>query len=221
MCGFWGKMLFYSMVDILAVSDQIIERLYSSSVRDTYPNIGMIIGCGDLPYPYLEFLVTVYNVPLLYVPGNHDPKYSYNNAASRVEGGITVDGDVTLCKGLLISGLGGSILYQPGTPNQYTQGEMYLRAYRLLPKIFIKRWRYKRPLDIFIAHSPPEGVHDDDDPAHQGMRALNFLIRWAKPRYFLHGHTIFYRQNLKSHITPYGDTQIVNVYPFRTMEIQP
>jgi hypothetical protein len=53
------------------------------------------------------------------------------------------------------------------------------------------------------------------------MRALNFLIRWARPRYFLHGHTIFYRQNLKSHITPYGDTQIVNVYPFRTMEIQP
>jgi Icc-related predicted phosphoesterase len=209
------------MANILAVSDQIIERLYSGSVRDTYPNIDMIIGCGDLPYPYLEFLVTVYNVPLLYVPGNHDPKYSYNSADSRVEGGVNVDGNVTLCKGLLTSGLGGSILYQPGTPNQYTQEEMYLRAYRLLPKIFIKRWLHKRPLDIFIAHSPPEGVHDDDDPAHQGMRALNFLIRWARPRYFLHGHTIFYRQNLKSHITPYGDTQIVNVYPFRTMEIQP
>jgi len=204
---------------ILAVSDQVIDRLYTSSVRNVYTDIQLIIGCGDLPYPYLEFLVTVYNKPLLYVPGNHDPQYSHQ-ASSRVAGGINIDGNVVYSKGLLMAGLGGSIRYQLHTPNQYSHVEMYLRVWRLLPKIILQKSRYRRPLDIFIAHSPPEGIHDDDDPAHQGMRALNFLIRWAKPRYFLHGHTIFYRQNLKSHITMYHGCQVVNVYPYRIMEIE-
>lgn len=204
---------------ILAVSDQVIDRLYTSSVREVYPDISMIIGCGDLPYPYLEFLATVYNVPLLYVPGNHDPQYSQHPSA-RVGGGDNVDGEVVYTKGLLIAGLGGCIRYQSHTPNQYSQREMYLRAYALLPKILLYKLRYRRPLDLFIAHSPPAGIHDDDDPAHQGMHALNFLIRWARPRYFLHGHTIFYRQNLKSHITLYHGCQVVNVYPYRIMEIE-
>ncbi len=204
---------------ILAVSDQIIDRLYTSSVKDVYADIRLIIGCGDLPYPYLEFLTTVYNVPLFYVPGNHDPEYGHR-ANSRVAGGDNVDGEVVFSKGLLMAGLGGCIRYQSHTPNQYSQSEMFLRVYRLLPKIFLQKIRYRRPLDIFIAHSPPQGIHDDDDPAHQGLRALNLLIRWARPRYFLHGHTIFYRQNLKSHITTYHGCQVVNVYPYRIMEIE-
>jgi len=204
---------------ILAVSDQIIDRLYTSSVRDVYTDIQLIIGCGDLPYPYLEFLATIYNVPLFYVPGNHDPEYSHR-ADSRVAGGDNVDGKVVFSKGLLMAGLGGCVRYQPHTPNQYSQAEMYLSVWKLLPKILIQKIRYRRPLDIFIAHSPPEGIHDDDDPAHKGMRALNQLIRWAKPRYFLHGHTIFYRQNLKSHITTVHGCQIVNVYPYRIMKIE-
>lgn len=214
---FWGKIL--TIMKILAVSDQIIDRLYSSSVSEAYPDIQMIIGCGDLPYHYLEFLVSIYNVPLFYVPGNHDPEYG-QQANSRVAGGDNVDGEVVYSKGLLMAGLGGSMRYQYHTPNQYSQMGMYLRAWRLLPKIILQKSRYRRPLDIFIAHSPPEGIHDDDDPAHQGMRALNLLIRWAKPRYYLHGHTIFYRQNLKSHITPYHGCQVVNVYPYRIMEIE-
>jgi len=204
---------------ILAVSDQIVERLYSSSVCETHPDVKMIIGCGDLPYPYLEFLATIYNVPLFYVPGNHDPEDN-RHPNSRVAGGDNLDGEVVCSKGLLLAGLGGSLRYQPRTPNQYSQTEMHLRAWRLLIKIYLQRLRYRRPLDIFVAHSPPAGIHDDDDPAHQGMRALNFILKWAQPRYFLHGHTIFYRQNLKSHITRYHSSQVVNVYPFRVLEIE-
>jgi Icc-related predicted phosphoesterase len=203
---------------ILAVSDQVIDRLYSSSVKSNYPDVKMIIGCGDLPYPYLEFLVTIFNVPLYYVPGNHDPQYG-SLPETRAEGGTNLDGEVVFAKGLLMAGLGGSILYQPSGPNQYSQAEMFRRAYRLLPKIFLSRMRYHRSLDLFITHSPPEGIHDDDDPTHRGLRALNFLLRWAQPRYMLHGHTIFYHQNLDSHIATYQGTQVVNVYPFRVMDI--
>ena len=110
---------------ILAISDEIIERLYTPSVRETYPDVRMLLGCGDLPYAYLEFLVTVFNVPLFYVPGNHDPAYG-SQASSRAEGGTNLDGEVTYARGLLMAGLGGSIMYHPGAPNQYTQAQMYL-----------------------------------------------------------------------------------------------
>jgi uncharacterized protein len=41
-----------------------------------FNEIELILGCGDLPYPYLENLLTFLNVPLMYVPGNHDPAYN-------------------------------------------------------------------------------------------------------------------------------------------------
>ncbi len=203
---------------ILAVSDEVIDRLYSTSVRDTYPHVRMLLGCGDLPYSYLEFLVSVYNVPLFYVPGNHDPEFG-PQPRTRAEGGTNLDGNVVFNQGLLMAGLGGSIMYHPGGANQYTQMGMYWRVYELLPKIIIKSILVRRPLDILLTHSPPSGVHDDDDPAHRGLLALNLILKLTRPRYMLHGHTMFYRQNLKSHITAYQRTQIVNVYPFRVMDI--
>ncbi len=218
---FWGKIQLIhpaKFMKILAVSDEIIDRLYSTSVRETYPDVGLILGCGDLPYSYLEFLVTIYNIPMYYVPGNHDPEFG-SQARSRAEGGTNLDGMVVHTKGLVLAGLGGSIMYHPGGANQYTQKEMYWRAYRLLIKILLDKIFTHRRLDILLTHSPPHGIHDDDDPAHHGLHALNFVLKVAKPRYMLHGHTIFYRQNLKSHITHQGDTQVVNVYPFRLMNI--
>jgi Icc-related predicted phosphoesterase len=203
---------------ILAVSDQVLDRLYSNSITATYPDVNMIIGCGDLPYAYLEFLVSVFNVPLFYVPGNHDPAYQIKESFY-AEGGINLDGQVVYRKGLLMAGLGGSVRYPPGGPNQYTQRAMFLRVYRILPKILMARLRYKRPLDILVTHSPPAGIHDDDDQTHRGMRAFNYLLEKVRPRYMLHGHTIFYSQNVKSHITPYGQTQVMNVYPFRVFDL--
>jgi len=203
---------------ILAVSDETIDRLYSVGVRETYPDVRMLVGCGDLSYSYLEFLVTVLNVPLFYVPGNHDPGYDYH-AGSRAEGGTNLDGKVIHTHGLIMAGLGGSIMYTPGGPNQYSQSEMYWRVYQLLPKILLRSIRHRRRLDILITHSPPFGIHDDDDRAHQGLKALNFLLQVAKPRFMLHGHTIFYKHNIKSHITDYYQTQVINIYPFRLMDI--
>jgi uncharacterized protein len=207
-------------MQILAVSDQVIDRLYSTSVKETYPNVKMIIGCGDLPYAYLGFLTSIFSVPLFYVPGNHDPVYRRDDIY-QAEGGVNLDQGVVYSHGLLMAGLGGSILYTPDSrANQYSQTEMFVRAYRLLPKIFMSRLRYKRPLDILVTHSPPEGIHDDDDLPHRGLRALNYVLDMARPRYMLHGHTMFYRQNLKSHITQYRWTQIMNVYPFRVFDME-
>ncbi|MBN2387511.1 MAG: metallophosphoesterase [Anaerolineales bacterium] len=205
---------------ILAVSDQIDDRLYHAGVRERYPDVDLLVGCGDLPYEYLEFLVTALNTPLVYVPGNHDPQYKENDPLSQAEGGVCLDQSVTHLKGLLMAGIGGSIRYRPDGINQYTQSEMYYRLRKLVLPLLWHRLLGHRRLDLLIAHSPPLGIHDDDDLAHTGFQALRDFIKTFKPRYFLHGHTMYYKGNLEPPTTRVGETMVINVYPYRVIEME-
>ena len=74
-------------------------------------------------------------------------------------------------------------------------------------------------LDILITHSPPFGIHDEDSQAHQGLKALNFLIRVTRPRYHFHGHTHFYRNNLEDAVTKIEGTTVMNIFPYKVIEI--
>ncbi len=202
----------------LAISDQVVDRVYTLAAEGHFGEVNLILGCGDLPYEYLEYLVTVMNKPLFYVPGNHDPVYSRSDPRSRAEGGENLDMKTVNYKGLLLAGLGGSIRYRPDGVNQYTQAEMFWRAFRLLPRLLWNFVRYGRMVDVLITHSPPFGIHDDDTRAHEGLKALNWLIGFAKPRYLLHGHTHFYRQNLEACVTDVGETTVKNIYPYKVID---
>ena len=202
---------------ILAVSDQVVDRIYGLVSSGHFKDVELIIGCGDLPYEYLEYLVTMLNKPLYYVPGNHDPKFDLQTSESRAQGGSNLDLKIVRHNKFLIGGFGGCIRYRPDGINQYTQTEGYLRAFRMLPKLFLNQIRYGRSLDILISHSPPFGIHDDTDPAHNGLKALNWLTRIAKPRYHFHGHTHFFKKNIANAETTIGITKIINVYPYKTI----
>lgn len=205
---------------ILAVSDQVVERVYSLAPAGQFKDVELILGCGDLPYSYLEYLVTMIAKPMCYVPGNHDPEFNPNDTRSKADGGFNVDLKTVEFKNILIAGFGGSIRYRPDGVNQYTQTNAYVRAMQLLPKFLFNRIRYKRALDILISHSPPFGIHDDSDQAHQGLKALNWLIKVAKPKFLLHGHTHFYRNNIAESETMYQNTKIINVYPYKLIEVK-
>lgn len=205
---------------ILAVSDQVDERIYTPQVREYFGDVELVLGCGDLAYEYLEFLVSALNKPLLYVPGNHDPLYEQHSPDSRAEGCVFLDQRVTRLKGLTITGMGGSIRYHPTRVNQYTQTQMYLRMLKIVPALLWHRLRYGRALDILIAHSPPRGIHDEDDRAHIGFSAFTDFIRAFKPRYFLHGHTMPLG-NLATSVTRVGATTVINIFPYRLIEVEP
>lgn len=205
---------------ILALSDEVVERLYSLCDRGHFSDIDLILGCGDLPYEYLENLLTLLNAPLLYVPGNHDPNYRFGETLTYAEGGTRLDLKVIHFKNLLIGGFGGSIQYRPQGTNQYTQTEAYLRALRLLPHLLLNRIRFGRALDILITHSPPFGIHDDETQAHTGLKAINWLLRVSRPRFHLHGHTHFQRRNISPSETDHGPTKIINIYPYKIIEIR-
>ena len=204
---------------ILALSDQVVDRLYDLIPTGHFRDIDLIVGCGDLPYEYLEHMVSALNLDLLYVPGNHDPAYSPAQGKTFVHGGTNLDLKVIRLQGMLLAGFGGSIRYRPDAPNQYSQTDAYLRAASLTPRLLLNRARYGRTLDVLITHSPPLGIHDDDSAAHRGLSAINWLISWARPRFHLHGHMHDLRRNLTPDRAHLGSTSILNVFPYRVVEI--
>ena len=205
---------------ILAVSDQVVERVYTLANNGHFKGIDLLLGCGDLPYTYLEYLLTVLNRPLFYVPGNHDPDFNPRDERSKADGGSNLDLETVVYNQTLIGGFGGSVRYRPDGTNQYTQSEALRRAYQMIPKLLVNRIKYRRALDILISHSPPMGIHDDNDQAHHGLKALNWLLRVAKPRYLFHGHTHFYRNNIAEFDTIIEETRIINVYPYKVIDIK-
>jgi uncharacterized protein len=206
---------------ILAVSDQIEDMLYTSTVRERLGYVDLIVGCGDLPYYYLEYLQCMFDAPLCYVHGNHDPLVEYSSTGgtkTAPDGGDNIDMRCVQVSGLLVAGLEGCIRYRPDGNHQYTQSEMSFRAMSLLPDLLWNRMRHGRWLDVLIAHSPPLGIHDMPTAAHTGFRAFVSLMRAFKPRYLLHGHR-HKNYGVGPTETLYGKTLVLNVHPYRMIEI--
>ncbi|MFQ6057331.1 MAG: metallophosphoesterase [Anaerolineae bacterium] len=206
---------------ILAVSDRVEESIYSLNLKDRFGDVELILSCGDLPFYYLEYIVSLLNVPLCYVKGNHSPliEYtSYGQARTAPLGCLDVDSKIVEVHGLLIGGLEGSMRYQPHGQFQYTESQMRAKVWRMTPRLWLNRLQQGRYLDILITHAPPRGIHDREDLCHTGFRAfLTFMDRY-KPRYLIHGHSHIYHGQ-ESRMTRYGETTVVNAYGHQVLEI--
>jgi hypothetical protein len=188
----------HTVVRVLAVSDVVEEGLWA----DIGPVRGadLILGCGDLPFGYLGHLMNALDVPLVFVPGNHDPDlsgYRVSRAGLTLraglparppwpDGAVSADGRVVDMAGLRIAGLGGCRRYRPG-PNQYSDRQQAGRARRLARRARLRRGGSGR-VDVLLTHAPPRGVGDGSDPVHQGFPALNVLTGRLRPAVLLHGH---------------------------------
>jgi Icc-related predicted phosphoesterase len=196
---------------ILALSDEEVGFIYNTGVRALFGEVGLIVGCGDLPARYLEYVVTQLNVPLVYVPGNHDPD------DLQVPGGRNVDGSVVQISGLTVGGLGGSRRYKLDGRHQYTESQMQWRVAQLGPRLALKRLLRGRGLDLFITHAPPLGIHDGPDHAHVGFAAFRSFVSAFRPTVMLHGHSHVQR-NLEATDTRLLSTRILNVFPYRVID---
>jgi Icc-related predicted phosphoesterase len=212
-----------SRLKILAVTDQVVDSLHSPNVKKRFGDVDLIVSCGDLPYSYLDYLVTVLGRPLYFVHGNHDKDYEYTESGRQElapQGAISLDRRVVQGPGgLILAGLEGSIRYDEASGHQYTQEQMDRRAAQLAARLMGARLRHGRYLDILVTHSPPFGVGDGPDHAHIGFRAFNKLIERFKPRLLLHGHQ--HRYYGPYGISPgaqVGATRVLNVYPYQLIE---
>ncbi len=163
---------------ILILADEECKALWDYFTPEKLDGIDLIVSCGDLKAEYLEFLVTMGRVPVLYVPGNHDSKYTERPP----EGCENIDGRILTVGGLRFLGLGGSMKYGD-RPFMYTEKEMRRRIWRTKQTIF-----NNAGFDILVTHSPARGYGDMDDLPHRGFECFNELLEHCQPKFMLHGH---------------------------------
>lgn len=187
---------------ILAVADEESRSLWDYYSPEKLEGVDLIISCGDLNAPYLEFLATMVTCPVLYVPGNHDSRY-----IETPPGGCEcIDGKIFCYKGVRILGFGGSMKYRNG-PFMYTEREMRHRIWRAKASI-VKHSGF----DILVTHAPVKGFGDMPDLPHRGFECFDTLLNKCRPKYMLHGHVhATYGTFTRERVHPSG-TKIVNCF---------
>lgn len=200
---------------LLCVSDTIQPQLENAAnLRRRYADIEAVISCGDLPAAYLEYIVSILGVPLLYVRGNHDEMYSESPP-----GGVDLHLRTFRLGDLTFAGLEGSIRYNEGKI-QYDEFQMSQMVMGWAPYMLFNRWRRGFGVDVLVTHSPAKGIHDADDRPHRGFRSLLWFMRWYRPRYLLHGHVHTYDRRTVTY-TMYKGTHIHNINPYTVLDIEP
>jgi Icc-related predicted phosphoesterase len=205
---------------VLSLSDKIIDSIYSSQVKERFAGVDLILGCGDLSYYYLEYVVSMLNAPLYYVRGNHSNLIEHTSTGlrTRPQGGIDLHRRVVNFNGLILAGVEGSLRYRRG-PFQYSQYEMWKHVLWITPFLIRNRILYGRYLDIFISHASPWGIHDKPDLPHHGIKAFRWLIETFQPRFHFHGHIHVYRQDTQT-VTQHGSTTVINTYGYKETQVE-
>ncbi len=193
----------------MILADQKSKSLYDYYEPEKMKEIDLIISCGDLDPNYLIFFATLCHAPVLYVKGNHDARY----AEKPPEGCICIEDDIFVYQGVRILGLGGSMEYIPGAPNQYTELKMRKRIWKMGWKI----WNHKG-FDILVTHAPAYQVNDLEDLPHRGFAVFRRLLEKYQPKFFFHGHVhANYSRNFKRE-DKFGNTTVVNAYEYYVVE---
>lgn len=216
------------------MADHIDPLVYSTAMKARFSQVELVLGAGDLPLEYYSFIVSMLNVPLLFVYGNHNlsglDAYQGRHVAtdtraladqfqpSNAIGATFLEGRHYKHKKLLIAGLGGSMRYNDGE-HQFTEFQMMVRVLGLAPRLWWNKLRHGRYLDILLTHAPPRGIHDKADKTHWGFKAFLTFMRWFEPRYLIHGHIHLYELN-EVRRTEYRKTTILNCYDHLVLEVE-
>jgi uncharacterized protein len=182
---------------IIAIADRPPRTPIRETVERERPDL--IVTLGDLDMYALRGLDMITTVPKIGVYGNHCSGNYFEDLG--IENMHLKTKEIG---GVLFGGFEGSVRYKPGDAPLYTEEEA---------AALLRDFPY---VDVMIAHSPPRGMHDEDDPAHQGLAALRAYVLEKRPRYFLHGHT-YVSTGLREDAL--GDTKVVHIYADQVLRL--
>ncbi len=195
---------------ILSVADTVVKDLLETTGGGpAISGIELLLSCGDLPPEYLTALRNRYDVPLLYVLGNHDIRYG----TSPPVGCTPIDRRIVHVGKTKILGFSGSRWYN-GSINQYTEEQMA----GFINRLRFALWR-SRSVDLVVTHASPRFIHDAEDLCHRGFRSFRRFIDKYQPRHFLHGHIHAHFASEEERITRLNSTLIINCYGYHVLEI--
>jgi Icc-related predicted phosphoesterase len=192
---------------ILVVGDKESTYIYDYFDFERFKDVDFVISTGDLKGKYLSYIVTLLNVPLYYVPGNHDSSY----VDDPPEGCINIDRKFINHNGVRIMGLGGSMWYNGGS-YQYSEREMYVRYIKMKPQL-----AFGGGLDILVAHAPAHGLNDGKDKCHTGFETFLRIMKRYEPKIFIHGHQHLNYGHTKR-IIEHNSTVIINSFEYYLFE---
>ncbi len=195
---------------ILAVADVEDKLLYDHFKKERVEGVELIVACGDLRADYMDFLITMVNVPMIYIRGNHDDSL----ISKPPLGAICIEDRVIRYKGVTFMGLGGSVRYNPNGKNMYSEREMRMRALRLKPKILMKGG-----VDVLVTHAPAKGYGDLEDLPHRGFDTFNKIMDKYQPKYMLHGHVHTNYGRIKREYDHPSGTKIINACGYQIIEV--
>jgi Icc-related predicted phosphoesterase len=158
--------------------------------------VDAVLSCGDVADEViLGAAEACGGVPALAVKGNHDRDIEFAAPILGVHLRVERLGELT------VGGFRGCWQYKPRGHYLYSQEEVALMLERF------------PPVDLFLAHNAPRGVHDRDDMVHVGFAAFAAYIARCRPRVFVHGHQHVMRE------TQVGETRVVGVYGHRVIAV--
>lgn len=177
-------------MNIIAIADD------ESLVGALDAQADLLISLGDLYDGTIRRAVGCYKPQRTFaVRGNHD------TAGPFLEEVEDLHLTVKTMEGLRFGGFAGCWRYKPRGHHLFDHEEV---AAALLDF---------PPVDVFVAHNSPFGIHQRDSDVHQGFHAFTDYIARAQPRWFLHGH-----QHVNS-VTRVGGTTVIGVFGERLIKL--
>jgi Icc-related predicted phosphoesterase len=156
----------------------------------------VLLSCGDVADQVILEAAQAYACPRIFaVKGNHDTNATFADPIADLHLQVCEHG------GISFGGLNGSWRYKPRGYFLYDQTEVQ----GLLATF--------PPVDVFLSHNSPRGIHDQEDEVHYGFDGLRTYIQRAKPKIVIHGH-----QHLNKE-TKIDQTRIIGVFGHRVIEI--
>ena len=156
----------------------------------------LILSCGDVSDQVILEAAEAYGCSTVFaVKGNHDRNIPFPEPI------VDIHLHVQEIDDLKFGGLNGSWKYKPRGHFLYEQREVtgFLSSFP--------------PVNVFLSHNSPRGIHDQEDEVHFGFEGLSAYIQRTKPRVVIHGHQHVNRESQLDF------TRIIGVFGHKVIEV--
>lgn len=168
------------------MSDDVDPALGHATNRDALGPIDAIVGAGDLEPDYLGFLADAFQVPLVFVRGNHDRGGRWADTVARTAPQPLGSGRIHTVDGIAVMALEWPGLRHDDRRRHDESAwvDVGWIAIRRLSRLLGRG----EPV-VVLSHAPPRGLGDcAADPYHVGFGAYRWLLERVRPPLWLHGH---------------------------------